>query len=110
MGGIVGASGLFLTQIMCRAMNRSLADILLGKTSTQEKHVENGAKETEVEKDETQKSANVNYVEVVKSAKSVIIVPGYGMALAQAQHLSLIHIYRFDTESINTTFCSIPSR
>ena len=87
VGGIVGASGLFLTQIMCRAMNRSLADILLGKTSTQEKHVENGAKETEVEKDETQKSANVNYVEVVKSAKSVIIVPGYGMALAQAQHL-----------------------
>lgn len=87
VGGIVGASGLFLTQIMCRAMNRSLADILLGKTSTQEKHVENGAKETEVEKDETQESATVNYVEVVKAAKSVIIVPGYGMALAQAQHL-----------------------
>ncbi len=83
-GGIVGASGLLLTQIMCRAMNRSLIDILLGNTSVApSSKVETPQKqpEQEVEKQET----NLN--EVLNNAKSVIIVPGYGMALSQAQHL-----------------------
>ena len=120
VGGIVGASGLFLTQIMCRAMNRSLMDILLGKTSTagsaktyqKDALVEplftvdplNEYKVETIESSETPVSSAVpvNSVvdekqevltekrdksEILKSAKSVIIVPGYGMALAQAQHL-----------------------
>jgi H+-translocating NAD(P) transhydrogenase subunit beta len=86
VGGIVGASGLFLTQIMCRAMNRSLMDILLGKTAVagtkEEKAVQ---KAPEAETEEELKPADP--MEIVKAAKSVIIVPGYGMALAHAQHL-----------------------
>jgi H+-translocating NAD(P) transhydrogenase subunit beta len=85
VGGIVGASGLFLTQIMCRAMNRKLVDILLGKTATQDTKA---AKQEELpQQDKEEKDQSVDPVTVIKSAKKVIIVPGYGMALAHAQHL-----------------------
>ena len=88
VGGIVGASGLLLTQIMCKAMNRKLGSILLGtsaapaaKPAEKKEASSNDAKEA--------KPANVktNYAAQLKSAKEVIIVPGYGMAIAQAQHL-----------------------
>jgi NAD(P) transhydrogenase subunit beta len=91
VGGIVGASGLFLTQIMCKAMNRKLFDILLGKTSSQENKKDEAEKlepiiepviET-ISEDKTQ----ADPIEIIKNAKQVIIVPGYGMALAHAQHL-----------------------
>lgn len=98
VGGIVGASGLLLTQIMCKAMNRSLAAILSGKTTTAteaapaEKPVEfvqdnetaepEAVPEAEVETEEAK-----NPTDCLKGAKEVIIVPGYGMAIAQAQHI-----------------------
>ncbi|MEG1527876.1 MAG: NAD(P)(+) transhydrogenase (Re/Si-specific) subunit beta [Clostridia bacterium] len=86
IGGIVGASGLLLTQIMCRSMNRHLMDILLGKTSSAGKHVavQEEVKE-EVEDDTIEEKVDVK--ELLTKAKKVIIVPGYGMAIAQAQHL-----------------------
>ena len=107
VGGIVGASGLFLTQIMCRSMNRSLMDILTGRTSVahkqevkvsvQEEPVEVKPEEIILEEEtvkatETEKTPDVEVEkrdegEILRTAKSVIIVPGYGMALAQAQHL-----------------------
>lgn len=100
VGGIVGASGLFLTQIMCQSMNRKLMDILAGKTSvstsTQNtpklENEEMKQKETEklnVEEKNEEKTTKTaaDYATILKTAKSVIIVPGYGMALAQAQHL-----------------------
>ena len=85
IGGIVGASGLLLTQVMCKAMNRSLLDILLGKTSapTQAKK---SSTPPPTPKAEPQASKESTLSEEMKAAKSVIIVPGYGMALAQAQH------------------------
>ncbi|NLB42095.1 MAG: NAD(P)(+) transhydrogenase (Re/Si-specific) subunit beta [Clostridiales bacterium] len=86
VGGIVGASGLLLTQIMCRSMNRALADILLGKTSvssSDEKANESAVMASEVEKEQT---ATIDSIKL-SDAKNVIIVPGYGMALAQAQGL-----------------------
>ena len=92
VGGIVGASGLLLTQIMCRAMNRSLLSILLAgkapakKASAVVKEEAPAVKEEEkpmvVEKPAVRKTS----AEVLAEAKDVIIVPGYGMALAQAQH------------------------
>ena len=88
VGGIVGASGLLLTQIMCKAMNRSLMSILLGgmKAAPTQPKVEAVAKD-DVQKVETAKSEEKKTAgEVLSSAKNVIIVPGYGMALAQAQH------------------------
>lgn len=102
VGGVVGASGLLLTQIMCRAMNRSIRDILLGKTSvsassqsgtdsavaateTTSAEVTGTAKETA---DAAEEAASADDpVEILRAAKDVIIIPGYGMALAQAQEL-----------------------
>ena len=98
VGGIVGASGLLLTQIMCKAMNRSLMDILTGKTSAKSKKqtiksaVSNSSEVKFEPKDtssivEPKEIKTKTATDVLVSAKSVIIVPGYGMALAQAQHL-----------------------
>ena len=86
IGGVVGASGLLLTQIMCRAMNRSLLSILLGAKSK---------KPVAVQEKEQQESANEKIVkdekasigDILTNAKKVMIVPGYGMALAQAQSM-----------------------
>ncbi len=85
IGGIVGASGLLLTQIMCRAMNRSLVDILLGKTAApapKKKTPEANAPAVSVPVPEKSEPKDAN---PLLEAKDVIIVPGYGMALAQAQ-------------------------
>ncbi|MDD4658637.1 MAG: NAD(P)(+) transhydrogenase (Re/Si-specific) subunit beta, partial [Eubacteriales bacterium] len=86
VGGIVGASGLLLTQIMCRAMNASLMDILLGKTSVASAKPGKGKQEPKPVP-AAEKAVAANPAEVLNSAKKVIIVPGYGMAIAQAQHL-----------------------
>ncbi|MDD3540734.1 MAG: NAD(P)(+) transhydrogenase (Re/Si-specific) subunit beta, partial [Eubacteriales bacterium] len=87
VGGVVGASGLLLTQIMCRAMNRKLLDILLGKTSAQgkpkaKKETVKVIEETAVE---TVQSPEMSCGCWLRDAERVIIVPGYGMALSQAQ-------------------------
>ena len=89
IGGIVGASGLLLTQIMCRAMNRKLLDILTGKTSAAAGSSLSVWEEAVAgEQDESGEPAEaLDPVELLKAAQNVIIVPGYGMALAQAQHL-----------------------
>src|SRR5690554_6449891 len=86
VGGIVGASGLLLTQIMCRAMNSSLADILQGKTSTTTKKPATSQKKKQQSAQETE-TQKADPASVLANAKKVIIVPGYGMAIAQAQHL-----------------------
>jgi NAD(P) transhydrogenase subunit beta len=88
VGAIVGASGLILTRIMCHAMNRSLFAILLGKTTTAPA-TEKAEKAAPVEKVEpvAEEKPTETPVEVLKEAKNVIIIPGYGMAVAQAQHL-----------------------
>lgn len=84
VGGIVGASGLLLTQIMCRAMNRSLWAILVGG--------KNGKSPSPIApiqpepQPETQEPQEESKGDALLQAQRVIIVPGYGMALAQAQH------------------------
>lgn len=86
IGGVVGASGLLLTQIMCRGMNRSLSDILLGKTSISVKTAPvNSTTASEPAASEANEVKNPS--QLLSEAKKVIIVPGYGMALAQAQEL-----------------------
>ncbi len=84
-GALVGSSGAILSYIMCAAMNRSFISVILGgfgegsgkAASTGEKKSYGEATTTNVE--ET--------VELLNDAKSVVIVPGYGMAVAQAQHM-----------------------
>ena len=88
IGGIVGASGLLLTQIMCKAMNRSLISILLGSTSkktAKPKAEEKTAAAELSEPEEEEKEEEITVEDILSEAKKVIIVPGYGMALAQAQ-------------------------
>lgn len=81
-GSLVGASGIILTQIMCKAMNRSLTNVLLGGFG---QTVATGGQEgpavviKEIGVEET--------AMLFDSASSVIVVPGYGMAVAQAQHV-----------------------
>ena len=89
VGGIVGASGLILTQIMCKAINRSLIDILLGKAKKVQTEPLNNveAKEENVQEAISEPAKPADEFEPLRNAKDVIIVPGYGMAIAQAQHL-----------------------
>jgi NAD(P) transhydrogenase subunit beta len=83
-GALVGSSGAILSYIMCKAMNRSIVSVIMGGFGSDGGTVATGSTEmpegeiTEISVDET--------VELLKDAKSVIIVPGYGMAVAQAQH------------------------
>lgn len=92
VGSIVGASGLILTQIMCRAMNTTLMKILLGKTTTTAKKTAATSKtqtkatpKAAPQAESPPKVAGPAWEEAVRSAKKVVIIPGYGMALAQAQ-------------------------
>ncbi|MDD2590193.1 MAG: NAD(P)(+) transhydrogenase (Re/Si-specific) subunit beta [Fermentimonas sp.] len=115
VGGIVGASGLFLTQIMCKAMNRSLSDILLGKTSVDKSRtkadIQFVEESTEEEVHETEDNLLIikrDKGEIIRSAKSVIIVPGYGMALAQAQHLVRTLSDKFEENGAEVKFAIHP--
>ena len=87
VGGVVGASGLLLTQIMCRAMNRSLVNILIphGKAKTPAKPATATPKAPAAPQPKQESSPIDQAVAMLRGAKRVIIVPGYGMALAQAQ-------------------------
>ena len=81
-GSLVGASGLVLTNIMCKAMNRSLANVLFsGFGSVIENTAASSAEQGEVKPINTSDA----YL-ILEAASSVLIVPGYGMAVAQAQH------------------------
>ncbi len=82
-GGIlVGAAGILLTVLMCRAMNRSLTNVLIGSFGGGNKAASGGAKEQGSYKEITLSDAAV----VMSYANKVFIVPGYGLAVAQAQH------------------------
>ncbi|MBE7050977.1 MAG: NAD(P)(+) transhydrogenase (Re/Si-specific) subunit beta [Ruminococcaceae bacterium] len=84
IGGVVGASGLLLTQIMCKAMNRSLVSILLGAAPKKKiVHADKKIEKDDVELEKAEKKSDVGTI--LTNAKKVMIVPGYGMALAQAQ-------------------------
>lgn len=82
-GALVGASGLILTNIMCKAMNRSLANVLFAAVGAEGG---TGAAGQQERRQVTEYSAE-DAAMVMESAQSVIIVPGYGLAVAQAQHV-----------------------
>jgi len=88
-GALVGSSGAILSYIMCRAMNRHFLSVIAGGFGTEggapAKAVGAGGKENEPAGEVTPVSA-IETAELLREAKNVIIVPGYGMAVAQAQH------------------------
>jgi len=81
-GSMVGAAGLILTQIMCKAMNRSLSNVLFGGFGdTGTGGGGGGGEYTNVRSSDAESAAMM-----FADAQSLIVVPGYGMAVAQAQH------------------------
>ena len=80
-GSLVGASGLILTGIMCKAMNRSLGNVLFSGL----KAASSKAVTTTVQGEPKPITPEDAYF-ILEAARSVVIVPGYGMAVAQAQH------------------------
>jgi NAD(P) transhydrogenase subunit beta len=78
-GALVGASGIILTSVMCKAMNRSLTNVLFSGFQT--------VKTTEIKiEGEVKPLAADDAYFVLEAAQSVVVIPGYGMAVAQAQH------------------------
>jgi NAD(P) transhydrogenase subunit beta len=82
-GCLVGASGIILTQIMCKAMNRSLANVLFSGFGAATSSAAGGSTVQGEAKAITAEDAYF----ILEAARSVVIVPGYGMAVAQAQHV-----------------------
>ncbi len=82
-GSLVGASGLILTNIMCKAMNRSLLNVLFGGFGATDSS--SSSAEGKVQGDVKPINIADSYL-ILEAASSVLIVPGYGMAVSQAQH------------------------
>ena len=83
-GSLVGAAGIILTSLMCKAMNRSLANVLfggIGSTSTTENE-----NQDEIYEGKVKASSADEIALLLDNATKVMILPGYGMAVAQAQH------------------------
>jgi NAD(P) transhydrogenase subunit beta len=83
-GALVGASGAILSYIMCKGMNRSFFNVILGGFGAEEGGGGGGSGEADDRPVKSGAPADAAYF--MKTASSVIIVPGYGMAVAQAQH------------------------
>ena len=81
-GALVGSSGAILSYIMCKGMNRSFVSVILGGFGGETEGAAKGAVETRPVKRGSAEDAAY----IMKNAQKVIIVPGYGMAVAQAQH------------------------
>ena len=81
-GSLVGASGIILTKIMCKGMNRSLSNVIFGAVGGEvESSGSEGGKELNIKSYSTEEAAMI-----FDAAEKIIIVPGYGLAVAQAQH------------------------
>ncbi|CAM6006377.1 unnamed protein product [Sphagnum balticum] len=80
VGSLIGSSGAILSYIMCKAMNRSLQNVIFGTWTA------GVVKAKEIEHREHVETTPDQVAELLVNSKSVVIVPGYGMAVAQAQY------------------------
>jgi len=104
-GALVGSSGAILSYIMCKAMNRSFFSVILGGFGA-----DNSAVDKKEKKDQKPvKSGNAEDAAfLMKNASSVIIVPGYGMAVAQAQHALREMVDKLKKNDIKVTYAIHP--
>ena len=104
-GALVGSSGAILSYIMCKAMNRSFISVILGGFGA-----DNTSTITKDKKDQKPvKSGNAEDAAfLMKNASSVIIVPGYGMAVAQAQHSLREMVDKLKKNDIKVTYAIHP--
>ncbi len=103
-GALVGSSGAILSYIMCKAMNRSLANVIFGGFGTAGG---SAATASEIEGSITETTAD-EVAEELKEAKEVMIVPGYGMAVAQAQHVVKDITETLRAKDVNVRFAIHP--
>ena len=104
-GALVGSSGAILSYIMCKAMNRSFVSVILGGFGA-----DNSSEDLKEKKDQKPvKSGNAEDAAfLMKNASSVIIVPGYGMAVAQAQHALREMVDKLKKNDIKVTYAIHP--
>jgi NAD(P) transhydrogenase subunit beta len=104
-GALVGSSGAILSYIMCKAMNRSFVSVILGGFGA-----DNSSDDLKEKKDQKPvKSGNAEDAAfLMKNASSVIIVPGYGMAVAQAQHALREMVDKLKKNDIKVTYAIHP--
>ena len=104
-GALVGSSGAILSYIMCKAMNRSFFSVILGGFGA-----DSGVDDKTEKKDQKPvKSGNAEDAAfLMKNASSVIIVPGYGMAVAQAQHALREMVDKLKKNDIKVTYAIHP--
>jgi NAD(P) transhydrogenase subunit beta len=104
-GALVGSSGAILSYIMCRAMNRKFLAVIAGGFGTEGGTV---AASAEGEQGEVVATSVEETAELLRDAKSVVIVPGYGMAVAQAQHTIFDITKKLRDKGVNVRFAIHP--
>ena len=107
VGALVGSSGAILSYIMCRAMNRNFISVIAGGFGTGGGTPSAAAGSAEPA-GEVQPVSAVETAELLRDAKNVVIVPGYGMAVAQAQHVVCEIVKILRDKGINVRFAIHP--
>ncbi len=104
-GALVGSSGAILSYIMCRAMNRKFLAVIAGGFGTEGGTAAAGG---EGEQGEVVATSTDETAQLLKDAKNVVIVPGYGMAVAQAQHTIFEITKKLRDAGVNVRFAIHP--
>lgn len=103
-GALVGSSGAILSYIMCKAMNRSFISVILGGFGTESGTVV----ASDADQGEHRETQAEDVAEMLKNARNVIIAPGYGMAVAQAQYPVAELTQKLRKRGINVRFAIHP--
>ena len=107
VGALIGCSGAALTQIMCKAMNRNLTSVIMGGFGTQTKTSTKSLDEPDPVVINVQDT-----IQAIENANSIIIVPGYGLAVAQAQYglSELVNVLRKQGKTVRFAIHPVAGR